>query len=87
EKIGPELAFGITAQEKLDQPILIIKTAWGGQSLHTDYRSPSSGPYVPTEEDIKRGKFDTPEKKQELEEKTGKRYREMIEHVKFVLSD
>lgn len=87
EKIGPELAFGITAQEKLDQPILLIKTAWGGQSLHTDYRSPSSGPYVPTEDDIKRGKFDTPQKKQELAAKTGLRYRQMIEHVQYVLDD
>ena len=69
EKIGPELAFGITAQQKLNQPILLIKTAWGGQSLHTDYRSPSSGPYVPSEDDIKRGKFETAEQKQELAER------------------
>ena len=87
EKIGPELAFGITAQEKLKQPILIIKTAWGGQSLHTDYRSPSSGPYVPSADDIVRGRFDTPEKKKELEEKTGRRYRQMIKHVEYVLGD
>ena len=87
QKIGPELAFGITVQEKLKQPVLIIKTAWGGQSLHTNYRSPSSGPYVPSKDDIERGRFDTPEKKQELAEKTGKRYRQMIEHVQFVLGD
>ena len=43
EKIGPELAFGFTMHEKLQQPILIIKTAWGGKSLHTDFRSPSAG--------------------------------------------
>lgn len=68
EKIGPELAFGITMQQELDQPILIIKTAWGGQSLHTDYRSPSSGPYVPSQNDIERGKFETAEQKRELKE-------------------
>ena len=28
-----------------DQPVLIIKTAWAGKSLHTDFRSPSAGPY------------------------------------------
>jgi hypothetical protein len=39
---GPELGFGITMVEKLKEPILIIKTAWGGKSLHTDYRPPSS---------------------------------------------
>ena len=25
--------------------MLIIKTAWGGKSLHTDFRPPSAGPY------------------------------------------
>ncbi|MCH7228826.1 sialate O-acetylesterase [Haloferula sp. A504] len=45
DRIGPELAFGITVQKKYDQPILLIKTAWGGQSLHTNFRSPSSGPW------------------------------------------
>ncbi len=45
EKIGPEFTFGITMDAALDEPVLIIKTAWGGKSLHTDYRSPSAGPY------------------------------------------
>ncbi len=87
EKVGPELAFGITMQEGLKQPILIIKTAWGGQSVHTDFRSPSSGPYEPTEDDIKRKRFETEEQKQEKIAATGKRYRQMIEHVRFVLGD
>lgn len=26
----------------IDEPILIIKTAWGGKSLHTDSRPPSA---------------------------------------------
>ena len=85
EKFGPELAFGITMQNNLHEPILIIKTAWGGQSLHTDYRSPSSGPYEKTESNAKR--FETEEKRQELKEKTGRRYRQMIEHVQNVLGD
>ena len=28
----------------LGEPILIIKAAWGGKSLHTDFRPPSAGP-------------------------------------------
>ena len=44
-KIGPELTFGVHVQEKLGEPILIIKTAWGGKSIHTDFRPPSAGPY------------------------------------------
>ena len=87
EKIGPELAFGITMQKGLQQPVLLIKTAWGGQSLHTDFRSPSSGPYVPSDDDIKRQRFATDEQKSELQAKTGARYRQMIEHVRFVLGD
>jgi len=44
-KFGPELGFGITMAEQSEQPILIIKTAWGGRSLFKDYRPPSAGPY------------------------------------------
>ena len=46
DKIGPEFTFGITMEKLLGEPILIIKTAWGGRSLHTDFRPPSGGPYV-----------------------------------------
>jgi len=45
---GPEYAFGILLEKNLDQPILIIKTAWGGKSLHYDFRPPSAGPYQST---------------------------------------
>ena len=42
---GPEYAFGIMLEKSLNQPVLIIKTAWGGKSLHYDFRPPSAGPY------------------------------------------
>ena len=45
---GPEYAFGILLEKHLDQPILIIKTAWGGKSLHYDFRPPSAGSYQET---------------------------------------
>jgi hypothetical protein len=44
-KIGPEFLFGISMDEAHDEPVLIIKTAWGGKSLNTDFRPPSAGPY------------------------------------------
>ena len=44
--IGPEFTFGIYLQKFTDAPILLIKTAWGGKSLNTDFRPPSAGPYV-----------------------------------------
>lgn len=40
---GPELQFGQVVGEALDEPVLIIKTAWGGKSLYRDFRPPSSG--------------------------------------------
>ena len=40
-KIGPEYTFGIYLQKQLNEPILIIKTAWGGKSLYGDFLSPS----------------------------------------------
>ena len=30
EKIGPEYGFGLSMAEKIDGPILLIKTSWGG---------------------------------------------------------
>jgi hypothetical protein len=44
DKIGPEFTFGIYMEKMLNEPILIIKTSWGGRSLHTDFRPPSAGP-------------------------------------------
>lgn len=43
ETIGPELGFGWTAGDALDDPVLIIKCAWGGKSLAVDFRPPSAG--------------------------------------------
>jgi alpha-galactosidase len=51
---GPEYAFGIMLERSLDQPILIIKTAWGGKSLHYDFRPPSAGSYQPTQDETAR---------------------------------
>lgn len=41
--IGPELDFGHVMGDHFDQPVLIIKTAWGGKSLYRDFRPPSAG--------------------------------------------
>jgi len=31
-KIGPEFTFGLTMEKQLNEPVLIIKTSWGGRS-------------------------------------------------------
>lgn len=40
---GPELQFGHVVGNALPNPVLLIKTAWGGKSLSKDFRPPSSG--------------------------------------------
>jgi len=83
-KIGPELGFGVTMYGNLNEPILIIKEAWGGKSLNNDFRSPSGGAY----------EFNEKQKKEWSEESirkhsgaTGKYYRMMVEQVNQVLAD
>lgn len=42
--IGPEFGFGHVVGEAHDEPVLIIKTAWGGKSIYQPFRSPSARP-------------------------------------------
>ena len=80
ERIGPEYAFGITIDKALEEPVLIIKTAWGGKSLAVDFRPPSAGPYHPSAKEKESGRV--PEK-----EEVGHYYREMIRFVQTTLKD
>lgn len=41
--IGPELQFGHVMGDFYKDPVLLIKTAWGGKSLYVEFRPPSSG--------------------------------------------
>ena len=89
-KIGPEFTFGLTIEQLVDGPVLIIKTAWGGKSLHTDFRPPSAGPYefhpAQLEAWQKQGK-DVAAMKADKQEATGAYYRQMVDHVRSVLAD
>lgn len=40
---GPELQFGHVLGDAMEEPVLLVKTAWGGKSLYRDFRPPSSG--------------------------------------------
>jgi alpha-galactosidase len=94
-KIGPEFTFGLTMDEAFAEPVLIIKTAWGGRSLHTEFRPPSAGPYELN--DYQKKLYYGPpghgvpknmdEWMAEKKKETGRFYRYMIEHVKMVLAD
>ena len=89
-KIGPEFTFGIYMEKFTDAPILLIKTSWGGKSLHTDFRPPGAGPYVFSEAQLaafaRNGK-DVAAMKEEKTVATGVSYRLMVGHVKMVLAD
>ena len=98
-RIGPEFTFGIYMEKQLRQPILIIKTAWGGRSLNTEFRPPSAGQYkLPKEtqqvwDQHPHGAHGVPrleDRKKWQDEKdaaSGVFYRMMVEHVKRVLAD
>lgn len=89
-KFGPELAFGIAVAEKLSEPILLIKTAWGGKSLHTDFRPPSSESYAFSEgqlQQMRKESKNVEALQKEKIEASGVYYRAMIEHVNRVLAD
>jgi hypothetical protein len=70
---GPEYTFAIYMHKHLQNPILIIKTAWGGRDLIQQFRSPSAGKYTKDED-----RFGNP---------TGYYYGQIIQHVKEVLAD
>jgi len=80
-KIGPEYSFGLSIAKKIDGPVLIIKTSWGGKSLHYDFRPPSAGPYELDAKQKASGKAD------EIKTNAGRFYRLMNEKVRNVLKD
>lgn len=43
DRIGPELDFGHVIGEATEEPVLLLKLAWGGKSLEKDIRPPSAG--------------------------------------------
>lgn len=48
--IGLELQFGHIMGDHYEEPVLLIKTAWGGKSIGRDFRPPSSG--IPSKQEI-----------------------------------
>jgi hypothetical protein len=69
--IGPELQFGHVIGDALDEPVLLIKTAWGGKSLYVDFRPPSSGGtvgpyYTKMIEEVRAALAELPDRKYEI---------------------
>jgi len=49
-RTGVELELGTVLGDHFEEPVLLIKTAWGGHSLYKLFRSPSAG--LPSEETL-----------------------------------
>ncbi|MDG2383543.1 MAG: sialate O-acetylesterase [Pirellulaceae bacterium] len=81
EKIGPEYGFGLSLAQKIDGPILLIKTSWGGKSLHYNFRPPSAGTYELNK------KEQTSDKADEISKNAGSNYRMMNEAIQKVLAN
>lgn len=66
--IGPEYGFGFAVGDYYEDPVLLIKSAWGGRSLSHNFLSPSSAEYpAPTKDGDK-----------------GFQYAEVLRHVKEI---
>lgn len=86
--IGPELGFGWTVGDHFEQPVLIIKTAWGGKSIDRDFRPPSRGYPESVTEQFERAKKRNDKLTLDEYKKTyGHFYRLMIEEVQKVKAD
>ena len=95
---GPEYAFGISFERLVDGPVLIVKCAWGGTSVHVPWRPPSlSNAETPIEkttreaankaaaEDAKKANIEfTPKPPQTG---TGVRWEGAMSHIQKVLAD
>lgn len=81
DKIGPELGFGMSLAQKLQNPILLVKTSWGGKSLHYNFRPPSAGPYELSD------KEKASDKAEQIRQDAGLNYRLMRDQVREVLSN
>lgn len=81
DKIGPELGFGMSMARRTDAPILLIKTSWGGKSLHYNFRPPSTGQYELSEQEA------AGVNAAQIREQAGLNYRLMVESVEEVLEN
>jgi hypothetical protein len=90
DKIGPEFTFGLTMEARLNERVLIIKTAWGGRSLHTDFRPPSAREEKVNDftlEQWKKRGLDADKETEKIRKNGGVFYRHMLDHVQSVLKD
>ncbi len=100
-RTGSELEFGTMMGNHFEEPVILVKAAWGGHSLYKLFRSPSAG--FPAEEVLQReltqaqeGVTKNNEKNKkndplptmaEIKQPYGSSYRNMMAEVKDVLDN
>lgn len=89
DSIGPEFGFGHTVGNALDEPVVLIKIAWGGKSLAVDFRPPGAPPTAAElKELLERRRKKSPNiTEEEVKARYGHFYREMIRHAKAELAE
>lgn len=101
DRTGVELEFGHVLGEKFEEPVLLIKTCWGGHSLYKLFRSPSAG--MPSDETLaaelekaqanvkkrneKNGKDDPLPTMDDIREVYGSSYRNMMTEVEETMAN
>jgi alpha-galactosidase len=88
--VGPELGFGTVVGDRYDEPVLLIKAAWGGRSLFRDFRPPSAG--LPAAAVLDKMLADLKKRNpdatlDDVKKPFGASYRAMLEEVKDTLAD
>ena len=89
DSIGPEFGFGHTVGQALEEPIVLIKVAWGGKSLAVDFHPPSAG--LPAQEKLQEALERLQKKKpnatmDEVKETYGHYYRLLVDETKTSLA-
>lgn len=89
DRIGPELDFGHVMGDHHEEPVLIIKTAWGGKSLWRDFRPPSAGfPEARLQELLDQAQKKNPDATmEEIEASFGHFYREMLREIRVTMGE
>ncbi len=98
-RTGVELEFGTAMGDHFDEPVILVKAAWGGHSLYKHFRSPSAG--LPAAEVLekelkqaqervkksneKNKKNDSLPTMEDIERDYGSSYRKMLAEIKAVM--
>ena len=71
-RTGPELEFGTVMGDHFEEPVVLVKAAWGGHSLFKLFRSPSAG--FPAEAELDKELKQAQERVAKSNEKNKKNY-------------